>query len=161
MIINKFCSIVLYESPGAYLKQAFSQKSSVYCTLVIAQHFQKEIQKEKKIFCWTEERWNHWQYKSKYQERPQYWICSRILKIPSHKLSKHNGASDILPKDSWVDIFSVFHSEVSWEHELYESDTFNYIQCHLKEDKFQPILEHMEYCFANAIHQNLQAVLPD
>lgn len=48
MIINKFCSIVLYESPGAYLKQAFLQKSSVYCTLIIAQHFQKKIQKEKK-----------------------------------------------------------------------------------------------------------------
>lgn len=88
-------------------------------------------------------------------------MCSKILKIPSHKLSKHNDAADALPKDSRVDIFSAFHREVSGEHELYEADTFNYIQCHLKEDEFQPILEHMEYCFANAIHQNLQAVLLD
>lgn len=118
-------------------------------------------EREKKYSAEQKKDENHWQYKSEYQKRPQYWICPKIFKIPSYKLSKHNGASDILPKDSWVDIFSVFHGEVSWEHELYESDTFNYIQCHLKEDKFQPILEHMEYCFANAIHQNLQAVLPD
>lgn len=30
----------------------------------------------------------------------------------------------------------------------------NYIHCHLKKNEFQLILEHIEYCFANTIHQN-------
>lgn len=55
----------------------------------------------------------------------------------------------------------VFHCEVSREHGLCKSDTVNYIPCRLKENPFQPILEHMEHCFANATRQNPQAALPD
>lgn len=48
MIINGFCSIVPSEGLGAHLKQAFLDKSSVYCALIIAQHFQRKIHKEEK-----------------------------------------------------------------------------------------------------------------
>lgn len=35
----------------------------------------------------------------------------------------------------------------------------NDIHCHLKKDEFQLILEHVEHCFANTIHQNVPLFL--
>ena len=50
----------------------------------------------------------------------------------------------------WTYLFFIvnFHENVNFM----SLTLLNYIQCHLKEDKFQPILEHMQYCVASAIH---------
>lgn len=49
-------------------------------------------------------------------------VVNRFFKNTFVQVKQNNDASGICPKKSEVDI-SLFHSELSWENELYESDT--------------------------------------
>lgn len=154
MIINGFCPIVLSEGLGAYLKQAFFIEEVCLLNLDNSPAFSKGNSKEKRKFCWMEERWNYWQCESaSIRKDLNTGSYSQIKKNTFIQDKKNGDASGLLPEESWVDV-SFFSIGNFCENVNFMNLTLlNYIHCHLKKNEFQLILEHTEYCFANTIHQ--------
>lgn len=83
------------------MKQAFLYKSSVYCTLIIAQHFQRKIHKEKKKMCaeWRKDEIVD-NIKVSIRKDHNIEVVNRFFKNTFVQVKQNNDASGIRPKKS-------------------------------------------------------------